>query len=96
VIGMSRENTNKQLRVWEKRGWVRLEHGTLVILDGRALSRIADDSDHDRDSLADCANNTMIADRRLVSAPVAPTSTPDLSVCTENMIRVDRRENRLA
>jgi CRP/FNR family cyclic AMP-dependent transcriptional regulator len=73
MIGMSRGNTNKQLRVWEKRGWVRLEHGTLVVLDGRALSRIADDSDLDRDSLADCANDTMIADRRSVSAPFAPT-----------------------
>ncbi len=51
MIGMSRGNTNKQLRVWEKRGWVRLEHGTLVVLDGRALSRIADDSDLDRELL---------------------------------------------
>jgi CRP/FNR family transcriptional regulator, cyclic AMP receptor protein len=45
MIGMSRENTNKQLRAWEKRGWVRLEHGTLVVLDGPALSRIAEDND---------------------------------------------------
>jgi CRP/FNR family cyclic AMP-dependent transcriptional regulator len=45
MIGVSRESTNKQLRAWEKRGWVRLEHGTLVVLDGGALSRIAEDSD---------------------------------------------------
>jgi CRP/FNR family transcriptional regulator, cyclic AMP receptor protein len=75
MIGVARESTNKQLRVWEKRGWVRLEHGTLVILNGRALSRIAEDNDLDRDSLADSANDTMIADRRPISVPVAPTST---------------------
>jgi CRP/FNR family transcriptional regulator, cyclic AMP receptor protein len=45
MIGVSRESTNKQLRAWEKRGWVRLEHGTLVVLDDGALSRIAEDSD---------------------------------------------------
>jgi CRP/FNR family transcriptional regulator, cyclic AMP receptor protein len=45
IIGMSRENTNKQLRAWEKRGWVRLEHRTLVVLDDGALARIAEDSD---------------------------------------------------
>src|ERR1700730_3098274 len=27
IIGRSRESTNKQLRVWAKRGWIRLERG---------------------------------------------------------------------
>jgi len=31
IIGMSRESTNKQLRNWEQRGWVRLERGTIVV-----------------------------------------------------------------
>jgi len=46
VIGMTRESVNKQLRAWEKRGWVRLEHGTLVVLDRAALARIAEELDH--------------------------------------------------
>ena len=45
MIGMSRENTNRQLRDWEKRGWVRLANRAVMVLDGRALSRIAQDSD---------------------------------------------------
>jgi CRP/FNR family transcriptional regulator, cyclic AMP receptor protein len=40
MIGVSRESTNKQLRIWEKRGWIRLDHGALTVLNGRALSRI--------------------------------------------------------
>jgi CRP/FNR family cyclic AMP-dependent transcriptional regulator len=40
MIGVSRESTNKQLRIWEKRGWVRLGQGALTVLNGRALSRI--------------------------------------------------------
>ena len=46
MIGVSREGTNKQLRAWEKRGWVQLEHGTLVVLDAGALARIAEERDH--------------------------------------------------
>jgi CRP/FNR family cyclic AMP-dependent transcriptional regulator len=45
MIGVSRESTNKQLRAWEKRGWVRLQHGTLTVLDRAALARIGDDGD---------------------------------------------------
>ncbi len=37
MIGMSRESTNKQLRAWEKRGWVRLGRGTVTIRDPDAL-----------------------------------------------------------
>jgi CRP/FNR family transcriptional regulator, cyclic AMP receptor protein len=40
MIGVSRESTNKQLRIWEKRGWIRLDHGALTVLNGLALSRI--------------------------------------------------------
>ena len=43
MIGVSREATNKELRIWEKRGWIRLDHGALTVLNGRALSRINDE-----------------------------------------------------
>jgi CRP/FNR family transcriptional regulator, cyclic AMP receptor protein len=41
MIGMSRESTNKQLRNWEHRNWVRLERGGIVVLDPDALAAIA-------------------------------------------------------
>ena len=41
MIGISREGTNKQLRAWEKHGWIRLEQGSITVLDRRALSRIS-------------------------------------------------------
>jgi CRP/FNR family transcriptional regulator, cyclic AMP receptor protein len=41
MIGMSRESTNKQLREWEERHWVRLERGGIVVLDPDALATIA-------------------------------------------------------
>jgi CRP/FNR family transcriptional regulator, cyclic AMP receptor protein len=43
MIGISRESTNKQLRAWEKRGWIRLEHGSLTLVDRRALFRISEE-----------------------------------------------------
>jgi CRP/FNR family transcriptional regulator, cyclic AMP receptor protein len=42
IIGMSRESTNRQLRIWEEQGWVRLERGGIVILCVKALERIAE------------------------------------------------------
>jgi CRP/FNR family transcriptional regulator, cyclic AMP receptor protein len=42
IIGMSRETTNRQLRLWEERNWVRLERGRVVILSVKALERIAE------------------------------------------------------
>jgi CRP/FNR family transcriptional regulator, cyclic AMP receptor protein len=51
VIGMSRESTNKQLRDWQRRKWIRLERGGLVILQHGALKGIANtdiDSDERR------------------------------------------------
>jgi CRP-like cAMP-binding protein len=41
MIGMSRESTNKQLRDWEARLWVRLERGEILVLDPSALAKIA-------------------------------------------------------
>jgi len=40
IIGMSRESTNKQLRAWESRNWVRLERGGIAILQPDALARV--------------------------------------------------------
>ena len=41
IIGRSRESTNKQLRAWAKRGWVRLERGGVSVLAPRKLEAIA-------------------------------------------------------
>ncbi len=41
MIGMSRESTNKQLRDWEDRNWVRLERGGVVVLKPDALAAVA-------------------------------------------------------
>jgi CRP/FNR family transcriptional regulator, cyclic AMP receptor protein len=41
IIGMSRESTNKQLRMWEENKWVRLERGSVILLDARPLKEIA-------------------------------------------------------
>jgi CRP-like cAMP-binding protein len=41
IIGMSRESTNKQLRIWEQRKWLRLERGGVVVLSPDPLAEIA-------------------------------------------------------
>jgi len=41
MIGMSRESTNKQLRAWAKRGWIRLERGGVGVLALDKLAAIA-------------------------------------------------------
>lgn len=41
LVGMSRESTNKQLRAWVKRQWLRLERGSIVVLAPDALAAIA-------------------------------------------------------
>lgn len=41
IIGMTRESTNKQLRVWAERNWVRLERGGIVVLKRDPLEAIA-------------------------------------------------------
>ena len=41
IIGMSRESTNKQLRAWENRKWVRLQRGGIAVLNPMALAKLA-------------------------------------------------------
>ena len=41
MIGKSRESTNKQLRAWVKRGWVRLERGGVMVLAPYKLAVLA-------------------------------------------------------
>jgi CRP-like cAMP-binding protein len=41
IIGKSRESTNKQLRAWAKRGWIRLERGGVNIVAADKLAAIA-------------------------------------------------------
>jgi CRP-like cAMP-binding protein len=49
MVGMTRESINKQLRAWAIRGWVRLEHGAIVVLKPETLQALveagADDGD---------------------------------------------------
>lgn len=40
IIGMTRESTNKQLRAWEELNWIRLERGSVVVVDPEALAAI--------------------------------------------------------
>jgi CRP-like cAMP-binding protein len=42
IIGMSRESTNRQLRLWAENKWVRLERRGIIILAVEALERIAE------------------------------------------------------
>jgi CRP-like cAMP-binding protein len=42
MVGMTRESINKQLRAWEARNWVRLEHGAIVVLNVEQLQALAD------------------------------------------------------
>ena len=42
MVGMTRESINKQLRAWAARGWVRLEHGAIVVLDPVSLRELAE------------------------------------------------------
>jgi CRP-like cAMP-binding protein len=41
MIGRSRESTNKQLRAWSKRGWIRLERGGVTVLAPDKLAALA-------------------------------------------------------
>jgi CRP-like cAMP-binding protein len=41
MIGISRESTNKQLRNWEERNWVRLERGSIVVVALDKLKALA-------------------------------------------------------
>ncbi len=48
IIGMSRESTNRQLRLWEQNNWVRLERGGITILSLEALERIVESDSESR------------------------------------------------
>ena len=49
MIGISRESTNKQLRAWAKRGWIRLERGGVNVVAPDKLAAIATEgSEFDR------------------------------------------------
>jgi CRP/FNR family cyclic AMP-dependent transcriptional regulator len=41
MIGRSRESTNKQLRTWEKQGWVTLDRGNITVLQPDKLAGVA-------------------------------------------------------
>jgi CRP/FNR family transcriptional regulator, cyclic AMP receptor protein len=41
IIGRSRESTNKQLRAWVKRGWVKLERGGVTVVAPDKLAAVA-------------------------------------------------------
>jgi CRP/FNR family transcriptional regulator, cyclic AMP receptor protein len=43
MIGRSRESTNKQLRAWAKRGWIKLERGGVSVLAPERLAAVAAD-----------------------------------------------------
>jgi CRP/FNR family transcriptional regulator, cyclic AMP receptor protein len=42
IIGRSRESTNKQLRAWAKRGWIKLDRGGVTVLAADQLVEIAE------------------------------------------------------
>jgi CRP-like cAMP-binding protein len=41
IIGRSRESTNKQLRIWAKNGWIRLERGAVTVLRRDKITELA-------------------------------------------------------
>ncbi len=41
IIGRSRESTNKQLRAWVKRGWIKLERGGVTVLAPDKIAAVA-------------------------------------------------------
>jgi CRP-like cAMP-binding protein len=47
IIGMSRESTNRQLRAWAKRKWIRIERGGITVLDTDALADLAEHDEAD-------------------------------------------------
>lgn len=49
MVGMTRESINKQLRAWATRGWVRLEHGAIVVLKPEPLQTLIEAGSDDGD-----------------------------------------------
>jgi CRP/FNR family cyclic AMP-dependent transcriptional regulator len=41
IIGRSRESTNKQLSIWAKQGWIRLERGAVTVLRPDKIAEVA-------------------------------------------------------
>jgi CRP-like cAMP-binding protein len=41
IVGRSRESTNKQLRAWARKGWIRLERRSVAILKADKLEEVA-------------------------------------------------------
>jgi CRP/FNR family transcriptional regulator, cyclic AMP receptor protein len=41
IVGRTRESTNKRLRAWAKRGWIRLERGSVTVLKADKLVELA-------------------------------------------------------
>ncbi len=41
MVGTTRESINKQLRIWAENNWIRIEHGSIVILDLKPLAVLA-------------------------------------------------------
>jgi len=41
IVGRSRESTNKQLRAWARRGWIRLQRGSVTVLKADKLVDLA-------------------------------------------------------
>ena len=49
IIGMTRESTNKQLRAWEDLKWLKLERGSIVIVNQERLAEVASAGSDERD-----------------------------------------------
>jgi CRP/FNR family cyclic AMP-dependent transcriptional regulator len=45
IVGASREQVNRWLQKWQREGILRIDKGTIVILDGAALRDVADELD---------------------------------------------------
>jgi CRP-like cAMP-binding protein len=41
MIGLSRESTNKQMRLWQDRGWIRIVRGGVILLTPGAIGEVA-------------------------------------------------------
>jgi CRP/FNR family cyclic AMP-dependent transcriptional regulator len=47
MVSTTRESVNKALRAWAKRKWIRLERGSIILIDPSALATIARGADDD-------------------------------------------------
>jgi CRP/FNR family transcriptional regulator, cyclic AMP receptor protein len=44
IIGMSRESTNKQLRAWQDRKWLKIDRGGITVLKPESLEELASET----------------------------------------------------